>query len=113
MSVRDYMIPEYIYQKKNIVRLILLTALFALVFINIYKPFSSSSWYQVSEFKFFLFSSLIILTGVGRCDKPYRDVFLGQAARGNDGRLCSLDTARDILHVIILYDIYFGVESGT
>ncbi|WP_102409289.1 LytR/AlgR family response regulator transcription factor [Parabacteroides bouchesdurhonensis] len=64
MSVRDYMIPEYIYQKKNIVRLILLTALFALVFINIYKPFSSSSWYQVSEFKFFLFSSLIILTGV-------------------------------------------------
>lgn len=57
-------IPNYIYEKSNIVRLILLTAFFALVFINIYKPFSSESWYNVSEFKFFLFSSLIILTGV-------------------------------------------------
>lgn len=47
-------------KKSNIVRLILLTAFFALVFINIYKPFSSSSWYRVSEFKFFVFSSLII-----------------------------------------------------
>lgn len=57
-------IPSYIYNKANIVRLILWTALFALVFINIYKPFSSSIWYAVSEFKFFVFSSLIILTGV-------------------------------------------------
>lgn len=62
--MREYKIPEYIYEKSNIVRLILLTALFALVFINIYKPFSSSNWYAVSEFKFFVFSSLIILTGV-------------------------------------------------
>lgn len=57
-------IPDYFHEKGNIIRLILLTAAFALVFINIYKPFSSSSWYQVSEFKFFVFSSLIILTGV-------------------------------------------------
>ncbi|KAA6328550.1 hypothetical protein EZS27_022571 [termite gut metagenome] len=57
-------IPRYIYEKGNIVRLILLTATLALVFINIYKPFSSSGWYAVSEFKFFVFSSLIILTGV-------------------------------------------------
>lgn len=57
-------IPRYMLEKGNIVRLILLTALFALVFINLYKPFSSSSWYEVSEFKFFVFSSLIILTGV-------------------------------------------------
>jgi DNA-binding LytR/AlgR family response regulator len=46
------------------IRLIVFTALFALVFINIYKPFSSFSWYNVSEFKFLVFSSLIILTGV-------------------------------------------------
>lgn len=57
-------IPDYICEKGNIVRLILLTALFALVFINLYKPFSSSHWYPVSELKFFVFSSLIILTGV-------------------------------------------------
>lgn len=64
MGVRSRKIANYIYERSNIVRLILLTALFALVFINIYKPFSSSSWYAVSEFKFFVFSSLIILTGV-------------------------------------------------
>lgn len=64
MGVGSHRIPEYIYEKSNIVRLVLLTALFALIFINIYKPFSSSNWYPVSEFKFFVFSSLIILTGV-------------------------------------------------
>jgi len=64
MEGRSNNIPNYIYEKSNIVRLILLTAFFALVFINIYKPFSSESWYNVSEFKFFLFSNLIILTGV-------------------------------------------------
>lgn len=64
MGMRSRKIANYIYERSNIVRLILLTALFALVFINIYKPFSSSSWYAVSEFKFFVFSSLIILTGV-------------------------------------------------
>jgi len=57
-------IPEYISEKRNSVKLVVFTALFALVFINIYKPFSSSSWYPVSEFLFFAYSSLIILTGV-------------------------------------------------
>lgn len=60
----DTKIPKYFYSKHNIVSLILLTAFFALVFINIYKPFSSSNWYRVSEFMFFVYSSLIILTGV-------------------------------------------------
>lgn len=64
MGMWDKNIPTYIYDKQHIVQLILWTAFFALVFINIYKPFSSSSWYNVSEFKFFIFSSLIILTGV-------------------------------------------------
>ena len=64
MGMWDKNIPTYIYDKHHIVQLILWTAFFALVFINIYKPFSSSSWYNVSEFKFFVFSSLIILTGV-------------------------------------------------
>lgn len=64
VGMRNHKIPEYFYERSNLVRLVLLTAFFALVFINIYKPFSSSNWYPVSEFKFFVFSSLIILTGV-------------------------------------------------
>ena len=64
MNFLKITIPAYLYEKKNLIREVLLTAAFALVFINIYKPFSSANWYNVSQFKFFLFSSLIILTGV-------------------------------------------------
>lgn len=35
MGMLGHKIPGYIYEKSNIVRLILLTAFFALVFINI------------------------------------------------------------------------------
>ena len=57
-------IPEYLYEKGNLIRLILYTALFALIFINIYQPFGSQNWFPVSEVMFFAFSSLIILAGV-------------------------------------------------
>ena len=57
-------LPKYLTDKKNIVRLILLTALFAVVFINIYAPFGLDSIYELSELEFLGISSLIILTGV-------------------------------------------------
>lgn len=58
-------VPGYMYEKSNIIRLILLTAAFALLFINIFQPFNSRGWYpNISEFKYFFFSSLIILTGM-------------------------------------------------
>jgi hypothetical protein len=53
------------HERSHLTRLVIFTALFALVFINLYKPFSSEAWYDVSDFMFFVFSSLIILTGVG------------------------------------------------
>lgn len=57
-------IPAYQYEKSNIVRLILFTAAFALLFINIFKPFGSRDWYKISDFKFFVFASLIVLVGM-------------------------------------------------
>ena len=57
-------IPSYLNEKQNIVRLILFTSLFALVFINIYSPFGSDTWFNVTRLQFFTYSSLIILTGV-------------------------------------------------
>ncbi|MEI7503732.1 MAG: LytTR family DNA-binding domain-containing protein [Paludibacter sp.] len=58
-------IPAYLYDKTNIIRLILLTAFFALFFINVFQPFGSRGWYPyISDFKYFFFSSLIILTGM-------------------------------------------------
>lgn len=58
-------IPHYMYEKNNIIRLILFTAIFALVFINVFQPFNSRGWYpDITDFKYFFFSSLIILTGM-------------------------------------------------
>ncbi|MHC1704797.1 MAG: LytR/AlgR family response regulator transcription factor [Tenuifilaceae bacterium] len=57
-------IPSYLTEKGNIVRLIVLTAAFALVFINIYAPFGVETWYNVSDWELLLYSSFVILTGV-------------------------------------------------
>lgn len=57
-------IPAYMYEKNNIIRLILFTAVFALLFINIFKPFGSRNWYPISDFKFVVFASLIVLVGM-------------------------------------------------
>jgi hypothetical protein len=57
-------IPQYLFEKRNIVRLILFTSLFALVFINIYSPFGADRWFNLTDFQFFFFSSIVILAGV-------------------------------------------------
>jgi LytTr DNA-binding domain len=57
-------IPLYLVQKRNILRLILFTSLFALVFINIYSPFGSDKWFNITKLEFLVYSSLVILTGV-------------------------------------------------
>lgn len=57
-------IPQYLIEKKNIVRLILFTSLFALVFINIYSPFGADRWFNLTDIEFFTYSSLTILAGV-------------------------------------------------
>ncbi|MBN2665752.1 MAG: LytTR family transcriptional regulator [Bacteroidales bacterium] len=57
-------IAPYLLEKRNIINLILFTALFALVFINIYSPFGADKWFSLTKFQFFTYSSLVILTGV-------------------------------------------------
>lgn len=47
MNVLIRKIPAYYYEKSNLIRLVLFTAFFDLIFINIYKPFSSLTWYPV------------------------------------------------------------------
>lgn len=44
--------------------MILLTAVFALLFINIYQPFESRKWYEISDFKYLVFASAIVLVGM-------------------------------------------------
>ena len=57
-------VDDYLINKSNLVKLIVFTSIFALSFINIYRPFNSESWYHVSPIKYFLFSSLLVLTGI-------------------------------------------------
>jgi uncharacterized protein YunC (DUF1805 family) len=57
-------IPHYLVEKKNILRLILFTSLFALVFINLYSPFGADKWFNLTRLEFLTYSSLVILTGV-------------------------------------------------
>lgn len=57
-------IPSYLNEKHNIIRLVIFTSLFALVFINIYAPFGANQWFNLTELQFFTYSSLVILLGV-------------------------------------------------
>lgn len=67
-------LPKYHTEKKNIVRLVFFTAVFALIFINIYSPFEITSWFvdgapswlkRVNlDVLLLIYTSLIILTGV-------------------------------------------------
>lgn len=57
-------VPDYVIDKGNIVRLILFTATFALLFINFYSPFGVKYWFNVAWWKLLVYSSLVILTGV-------------------------------------------------
>lgn len=57
-------LPAYHTTIGNITRLIVYTALFALIFINLYAPFGVESWYKVTRVELFFYSSLVILTGV-------------------------------------------------
>lgn len=60
-------IPEHLLKKKNIALFLIFVALFSLLFINIYKPFNSTSWAKDGTNKtvYFLVSSLIVLSGIG------------------------------------------------
>ena len=57
-------LPPYLNEKNNIIRLIIFTSLFALVFINLYSPFGADRWFSLTKLEFFTYSSLTILTGV-------------------------------------------------
>jgi hypothetical protein len=57
-------IPEYFTDRRNIVSFVLFTAIFALVFINIYAPFGVDDWLNLADFQLFLYSSIVILIGM-------------------------------------------------
>ncbi|MEG2071493.1 MAG: LytTR family transcriptional regulator, partial [Bacteroidales bacterium] len=57
-------IPAYLIEKGNIIKFLLFTAVFALIFLNIYIPFSSHSWLNVPKKTFFLYSGIVVIIGL-------------------------------------------------
>lgn len=57
--------PAFILEKDNVVRIIVFTTIYSLVFINIFRPFNSESWIPgITKFNYFLYSSLMVLIGM-------------------------------------------------
>lgn len=58
-------LPNYLFTKKNTIKLIVFTALFSLTFINIYQPYNSTGWLKdMSDIKYFVLSSVLVLLGM-------------------------------------------------
>jgi hypothetical protein len=64
MLLWEKKIPNYLTGRRNIVRFILFTAVFALVFINIYAPFGVDKWLESTDLQLFVYSSIVILIGM-------------------------------------------------
>ncbi len=64
MQFYEKSIPEHLNRKGNIISLVLFTAAFALIFINVYAPFGADSYLKLSGIRLFLYSSFVILTGM-------------------------------------------------
>lgn len=58
-------IPSYLTEKRNIVEMLVFTTIFSMIFINIYKPFGSEYWKEVTQTEFFLLSTIVVLAGIG------------------------------------------------
>ena len=58
-------LPSYLLEKNNVVRMILFTTDYSLVFINIFRPFNSETWIpHISSTNYLMYSSLMVLIGM-------------------------------------------------
>lgn len=59
-------LPSYLLEKNNVVRIIIFTTAYSLLFINIFKPFNSETWIPNinSGNNYFMYSSLMVFIGI-------------------------------------------------
>lgn len=64
MNILTRTIPEYLCEKYNLIKMIGFTAIYAIVFINIYQPFGMSTWIEnKSSLYYFLYSGVVVAIG--------------------------------------------------
>lgn len=56
-------IPYFLLTKRNQIQMVIFVSLFALAFINIFKPFRSDRWFQITGMKYFLLSAALVFQG--------------------------------------------------
>lgn len=59
--------PKYLLEKRNLIIMVLFVSIFAIIFINIFKPFESEQWIDskgYSQTWYFLWSSFLVLLGM-------------------------------------------------
>lgn len=64
MNFFKQLIPKYLLTKRNQILMVSFVAIFALIFINIFKPFRSDEWIKVTPFMYSVLSLLIVVQGV-------------------------------------------------
>lgn len=59
-------LPNYLLEKNNVVRIVIFTTAYSLLFINIFRPFNSETWIPNinSGTNYFMYSSLMVLIGM-------------------------------------------------
>ncbi len=60
-------LPKYLLTKQNQIVMVLFVSLFAIIFINIYKPFGSEEWMTIGKFtatQYLLWSTILVTLGM-------------------------------------------------
>ena len=64
MMLTSIKVPPYIYSSRSQMIIIAFTAIFALLFINIYTPFNSYTWAPMNETRYFVSSTIVVGGGL-------------------------------------------------
>ena len=59
-------IPRYLVEKRNLIIMVLFVSIFAVIFINVYKPFGSAQWVQrgITPTQYLLWSTILVTIGM-------------------------------------------------
>lgn len=60
----DRFLPDYFLEKTQLTGTVTFAVLFAIVFLNIYIPFSDTAWFQLGDSAFFLFTAGFIAVSI-------------------------------------------------
>ncbi|MGM9747890.1 MAG: LytR/AlgR family response regulator transcription factor [Candidatus Cryptobacteroides sp.] len=60
----NHRLPDYLFEKYQLVGTVTFSVLFALVFLNIYIPFSDTAWFRLGDSVLFLFTAGFIFISI-------------------------------------------------